>query len=189
MNGALTTVDRSHAARLLLPANRWMLWVPLVQTPPAVLKRENRDTWFVVGRLAEGVTIESARAEMDRHWKAAGDRLPAYQQGLPARSTDVPRVLHRSQRGHNLRVHVGRGGLRPADCVRQSGESTAGARDRQVPRNLRPHRARCGAVADHPSTAHRERDAVGRWVASSAGGLPNGAFAPTSSRWPPSRRG
>lgn len=40
------------------------LWVPLVQTPE-VLKRENRDTWMAIGRLADGVSIEAARAEMD----------------------------------------------------------------------------------------------------------------------------
>ena len=47
------------------------------------------------------------------------------------------------------------------DRVRQSGESDAGSRDRQVPRDFRPHRARRRAVADHPATAHRERDALG----------------------------
>jgi putative ABC transport system permease protein len=39
------------------------VWVPLVQTP-SVLKRENRNTWMVIGRLADGVTAESASAEM-----------------------------------------------------------------------------------------------------------------------------
>ena len=33
--------------------------VPLVKTP-RVLDRGNRDTWCVVGRLADGVTIENA---------------------------------------------------------------------------------------------------------------------------------
>jgi putative ABC transport system permease protein len=39
------------------------LWVPLVPTAD-VRRRENRDTWFVFGRLADGVTFEAARAEM-----------------------------------------------------------------------------------------------------------------------------
>ena len=39
------------------------LWVPLVPTPE-VRHRENRDTWFVFGRLRDGVTVEAARAEM-----------------------------------------------------------------------------------------------------------------------------
>jgi putative ABC transport system permease protein len=40
------------------------LWVPLVQTPK-VLQRENRDTWMAIGRMAPGVTVESAQVEMD----------------------------------------------------------------------------------------------------------------------------
>jgi predicted permease len=40
------------------------VWVPLVQTPN-VLKRENRDTWMVIGRLADGVTAARASAEME----------------------------------------------------------------------------------------------------------------------------
>ena len=39
------------------------LWVPLVPTAD-VLRRDNRDTWFVFGRLNDGVTVEAARAEM-----------------------------------------------------------------------------------------------------------------------------
>ena len=42
------------------------LWVPLVQTE-RVLNRENRDTWFAFGRLADGVTFESAA----RKWKSS----------------------------------------------------------------------------------------------------------------------
>jgi putative ABC transport system permease protein len=40
------------------------VWIPLVQTPN-VLRRENRNTWMVIGRLAQGVTAESASAEME----------------------------------------------------------------------------------------------------------------------------
>ncbi|HEY7391405.1 MAG TPA: ABC transporter permease [Bryobacteraceae bacterium] len=39
------------------------LWVPLVVTSE-VRKRENRDTWFVLGRLKDGVSFETARAEI-----------------------------------------------------------------------------------------------------------------------------
>ncbi len=39
------------------------LWVPLVKTAE-VMDRTNRATWFVVGRLADGVAVEGARAEM-----------------------------------------------------------------------------------------------------------------------------
>jgi putative ABC transport system permease protein len=48
------------------------VWVPLVQTPQ-VMQRVNRDTWMVVARLAEGVTVERARAEME----IIGKRLAA----------------------------------------------------------------------------------------------------------------
>ena len=40
------------------------VWVPLVKTA-YVMKRDHRDTWCVVGRLAEGATIENARTEIE----------------------------------------------------------------------------------------------------------------------------
>ena len=46
------------------------LWLPLVLTPN-VLSRDRRDLWFAFGRLAEGATLENARAEM----AAIGERL------------------------------------------------------------------------------------------------------------------
>ena len=64
------------------------VWVPLVQTP-SVLKRENRDTWMVVGRLADGVTIESARAEMDIIGKRLATAYPLTNQELSSRRTDL----------------------------------------------------------------------------------------------------
>jgi putative ABC transport system permease protein len=48
------------------------VWVPLVQTPK-VMSRENRDTWVVVARLAKGVSVQTAQAEMD----IIGKRLAA----------------------------------------------------------------------------------------------------------------
>lgn len=63
MNGAPTTVIGVMPEGFSFP-QRVDVWVPLVQTPH-VMKRENRDTWMVVARLAQGVTIESARAEMN----------------------------------------------------------------------------------------------------------------------------
>lgn len=71
MNGALTTVIGVMPQGFSFP-QRVDVWVPLVQTP-RVMKRENRDTWMVVARLAEGVTVERARAEMD----VIGRRLAA----------------------------------------------------------------------------------------------------------------
>jgi len=71
MNGALTTVIGVMPQGFSFP-QKVDVWVPLVQTP-RVMKRENRETWVVVARLAEGVAVESARAEMD----VIGRRLAA----------------------------------------------------------------------------------------------------------------
>ncbi len=51
------------------------VWVPLVQTE-RVMNRENRDTWMAFGRLADGVTIDQARAEMDIIGKRLGIAYP-----------------------------------------------------------------------------------------------------------------
>lgn len=48
------------------------VWVPFMPTAE-VLQRDNRATWFAFGYLAEGATIESARAEME----TSGGRLAA----------------------------------------------------------------------------------------------------------------
>lgn len=40
------------------------VWVPLVQTAQ-VKRRDHTDTWFAFGRLADGVTFESARADVE----------------------------------------------------------------------------------------------------------------------------
>ncbi len=63
INGALTTVIGIMPAGFIFPQNQ-DLWVPLIPTPN-VLRRANRDTWFVFGRMADGATIESARTEME----------------------------------------------------------------------------------------------------------------------------
>jgi len=63
MNGAPTTLIGVMPAGFSFPQTV-DVWVPLVQTE-RVMNRENRDTWMAFGRLADGVTIENARAEMD----------------------------------------------------------------------------------------------------------------------------
>jgi predicted permease len=52
------------------------VWVPLVKTP-RVLDRGNRDTWCVVGRLADGATTENARTEIDTIAKRLAIQYPA----------------------------------------------------------------------------------------------------------------
>jgi predicted permease len=51
------------------------VWVPLVQTPK-VMSRENRETWVVVARLAEGVTVQTAQAELDLIGKRLATEYP-----------------------------------------------------------------------------------------------------------------
>ena len=63
LNGTPTTVIGIMPRGFSFP-QKLELWVPLVQTP-TVLRRENRDTWMAIGRMAPGVTVESAQAEMD----------------------------------------------------------------------------------------------------------------------------
>jgi len=63
MNGAPTKVIGVMPQGFSFP-QKVDVWVPLVTTT-SVRKRENRDTWCVVGRMAEGVTIERARSEIE----------------------------------------------------------------------------------------------------------------------------
>ncbi|HEY4086923.1 MAG TPA: ABC transporter permease [Bryobacteraceae bacterium] len=56
------------------------LWMPLV-AGPEVRKRSNRDTWFVFARLADGVTIASARSEMTTIGRRLGKEYPLTNQG------------------------------------------------------------------------------------------------------------
>ena len=63
INGAPTTIVGVMPEGYSFPQKQDM-WVPLVQTE-RVMNRENRDTWMAFGRLADGVTIENARAEME----------------------------------------------------------------------------------------------------------------------------
>jgi putative ABC transport system permease protein len=80
MNGAPATVIGVMPQGFSFPQKQ-ELWVPLVQTPD-VRARDNRNTWFVLGRMAEGVTVERARAEMDTIGKRLERAYPLTNRGL-----------------------------------------------------------------------------------------------------------
>jgi hypothetical protein len=57
------------------------LWVPLVPTP-RLRQRDARGLWFAFGRLADGVTMNSARAEMDTIGRRLASVYPLTNQGI-----------------------------------------------------------------------------------------------------------
>jgi predicted permease len=79
MNAAPTTVIGVMPQGFSFPQKQ-DLWVPLLRTPE-VEKRDNRETWFVFGRMKEGVTIQSARAEMETIGRRLGKAYPLTNQG------------------------------------------------------------------------------------------------------------
>jgi putative ABC transport system permease protein len=81
LNGIPTTVIGVMPQGFSFPQNQ-DLWVPLVPTPQ-VRRRDNHNNWFVLGRLANGVPIESARAEMTTIGKRLELAHPATNKGFP----------------------------------------------------------------------------------------------------------
>lgn len=63
MDGAATTLIGVMPQGFSFP-QKVDMWVPLVQTT-AVENRNNTNTWFAFGRLGDGVTFQSARAEVE----------------------------------------------------------------------------------------------------------------------------
>ena len=72
--------DWHHARRVFLPAEARS--VGAAGANAGFRKRDARDTWFVFGRLADGVTIEAARAEMETIGKRLERAYPATNQGF-----------------------------------------------------------------------------------------------------------
>ncbi len=62
-NGAPMTIIGVMPQGFSFPQNV-ELWVPLVKTP-RVMERGRRETWCVVARLADGATVDNARAEIE----------------------------------------------------------------------------------------------------------------------------
>jgi putative ABC transport system permease protein len=63
MNGGSTTIVGIMPEGFSFP-QKVDMWVPLVETA-SVKDRRNTDTWFAFGRLAPGVTFQSARVEVE----------------------------------------------------------------------------------------------------------------------------
>jgi putative ABC transport system permease protein len=88
MNGVPTTIIGVMPQGFSFPQNQ-DLWVPLIPEPE-LLKRDKRDTWFVFGRMAKGVTLKTARAEMETIGRRLGIAYPLTNSG----QNMIPRVLN-----------------------------------------------------------------------------------------------
>ena len=80
MNGTPTTVIGIMREGFSFP-QKLDLWVPLVATPE-VRQRDARDNWFVFGRVADGATIDAAKAELETIGKRLERAYPVTNQGV-----------------------------------------------------------------------------------------------------------
>jgi putative ABC transport system permease protein len=78
--GAPTTVVGVMAPGFSFPQNQ-DLWLALAPTPD-LQKREARDLWFVFGRMVDGITIASARAELETIGKRQAIAYPVTNRGF-----------------------------------------------------------------------------------------------------------
>ena len=114
------------------------VWLPLVINPA---NRQNRGSHFLylIGRLADGATLASAKAELDTllaGWptidRARGRRRPAVRTRRTRKNhrlrLDPLQAADRRQREDGRPRAAGRGDLRAADRLREPREPAAGAR-------------------------------------------------------------
>lgn len=80
INGTPTTVIGVMAPGFSFPRAQ-DLWTPLVPTA-ALQDREARSLWFAFGRMAEGVTVETVRAEMETIGRGLASAYPQTNRGL-----------------------------------------------------------------------------------------------------------
>jgi predicted permease len=80
MNGAATILIGIMPEEFSFP-QKTDIWVPLVETA-TVKNRANTDTWFAFGRLAEGVTFQSARVEVESIIQRLESEYPVTDQRL-----------------------------------------------------------------------------------------------------------
>lgn len=74
LDGSPTTVIGVMPQGFSFPQKQ-ALWVPLVPTAE-VMRRDRRDLWFAFGRLREGVTFATARAEIATIGRRLADEYP-----------------------------------------------------------------------------------------------------------------
>ena len=79
INGIPTTIIGVMPPGFAFPQNQ-ELWLPLVPTAD-LRRRESRTLWFAFGRLIEGATIESARADLATIGRQLASAYPATNEG------------------------------------------------------------------------------------------------------------
>jgi predicted permease len=87
INGLPTAIIGVMPDGFSFPQNQ-DLWTAFIPTPE-VMQRDNRNTWFAFGRMKEGVTLETARAEMETIGRRLGAAYPLTNEGRNA----LPRVV------------------------------------------------------------------------------------------------
>ncbi len=82
LNGQTTTVIGIMPRGFSFPQNQ-DLWVPMVPAPALRNRSNSGSIWYVLGRLADGVSVESARAEMQAIGRRLRTEYPRTDNALP----------------------------------------------------------------------------------------------------------
>jgi putative ABC transport system permease protein len=101
INGTPTTVVGVMPEDFFFPQNE-DIWLPLVPTAD-LQKRESRSLWFAFGRLADGATIDTARAELETIGRRLAIAYPRTNEGW----TPQPRTFAEFFVGRDARVIYG----------------------------------------------------------------------------------
>ena len=136
------------------------LWLPLAPTPQFELRQPRNFGAF--GRLKDGQTVASVRGRVGLALAQFGARVSGDEQGFRGRGPLLQGARDRSAHHHDVLCDDGGCQFRPADRVRQRGQSAARPGDQTFARNLDPRRARCEPQGRH-SAVLVENVALGRW--------------------------
>ncbi|MEO8680622.1 MAG: ABC transporter permease [Vicinamibacterales bacterium] len=86
VTGTTATIIGVMPPEFRFPMYRVDLWLPLVRTSgalfPDVANRQTRNFWFAFARLADGVTLEQARAEMQEIGRRLERAYPVANRGI-----------------------------------------------------------------------------------------------------------